>query len=143
MVRPRHPFEGRALDVLGATHRKGRLHLVLILPDGSKSLIPADWTDLVSSLQPQGTLPAHAPTTLGLLENLLHARAVTDALLSRLAAVTCEVETKESTIAGKVSESLRSASRRKLPLGNTARRTQKSRDRYPGAAPRQHHPAQP
>jgi hypothetical protein len=27
------------------------LHFVLILPDGSKSLIPADWTDLTSSAQ--------------------------------------------------------------------------------------------
>jgi hypothetical protein len=30
-------------------HRQGRLHLVLILPDGSKSLIPVDWTDLASA----------------------------------------------------------------------------------------------
>src|SRR5215472_7776192 len=51
IVRVRHLFEGRSLNVLGVTHRKGQLHLVLILPDGSKSLIPADWTDLTKPTQ--------------------------------------------------------------------------------------------
>jgi hypothetical protein len=43
-TRPRHPLEGRELRVLGGMHRHGRLELLLVLPDGSKRLIPAEWT---------------------------------------------------------------------------------------------------
>ena len=82
-------------------HRKGRLLLVLVLPDGSKSLIPAEWTNLASTAQPLSTVA----TTLGSSEDLLHARAVIDALLSRLAPATREdgnsPATKESTLARK------------------------------------------
>src|SRR5215471_13144603 len=99
--------------------RNGRLLLILILPDGSKSLLPADWTDLASPTQ---SFCAPAATTLGSLENLLHARAVVDALLGRLAPVTSEdgnsTTTKESACAGKKSKPLRSSPRRNLPLGN-------------------------
>lgn len=44
--RPRHPLERRPLRVLGQLRRHGRLELLLVLPDGSKSLVPAAWTDL-------------------------------------------------------------------------------------------------
>jgi len=128
-------------------HRQGRLHLVLILPDGSKSLIPVDWTDLASPAQPQQARSAQTAATLGSLEDLLHARAVVDALLSRLAALQSEngtpPATKESSIARKQSEPLRSSSRRNLPLGNPARRRQASRDRDPGTPPRERKPTQP
>ena len=87
------------------THRKGRLHLVLILPDGSKSLIPADWTDLALPAQ-LSSKPT--TTTLGSLQDLLHARAVVDALLGRLAPATSEIgrspATKESKLARKKPE---------------------------------------
>src|SRR5215471_1216550 len=130
IVRVRHPFEGRSLNVFGAMHRKGRLLLVLILPDGSKSLIPADWTDLGSPMQSIGT---PAATTLGSLENLLQARAVVDALLGRLAAGEDgnSTTTKESACAGKKSKPLRSSPRRNLPLGNPQRGTQKPRHADP------------
>jgi hypothetical protein len=36
IVRPRHPFDGQALQVLGWSHRKGQLLLLLVLPDGDK-----------------------------------------------------------------------------------------------------------
>jgi predicted DNA-binding transcriptional regulator AlpA len=82
-------------------HRKGRRLLGLVLPDGSKSLIPAEWTNLASPAQPLSTVA----TTLGSLEDLLHARAVIDALLRRLAPATREdgnsPATKESTLARK------------------------------------------
>ena len=117
--------------------RNGRLLLVLILPDGSKSLLPADWTDLASPTQ---SFCAPAATTLGSLENLLHARAVVDALLGRLAPVTSEdgnsTTTKESACAGKKSKPLRSSPRRNLPLGNPQRGTKKSRHADPGTAHR-------
>ena len=128
VVRLRHPFQGRSLNVFGAMHRKGRLLLVLILPDGSKSLIPADWTDLASPTQSMGT---PATTTLGSLEDLLHARALVDALLGRLAPVTSEdgisTTTKESVRARKESKPLRSSPRRNLPMGNPHRGTQETR----------------
>jgi len=135
IVRTRHPFEGQSLHVFGAMHRKGRLLLVLILPDGSKSLVPADWTDLAS---PTHTLAAPTATTLGSLDNLLHARAVVDALLGRLASVTGEDRnsTKESALARNQSKPLRSSPRRNLSLGNAARATQKPRHPDPGTAHR-------
>lgn len=114
-------------------HRKGRLLLFLILPDGSKSLIPADWTDLASPTPSVGT---PAATTLGSLENLLHARAVVDALLGRLAPVTSEdgmsTTSKENISARKQSKPLRSSPRRNLPLGKPHRGTQKPRHADPG-----------
>jgi hypothetical protein len=45
VMRPRHPLQGQALRVLGWMRRHGRLELLLELPDGSKRLIPAEWTD--------------------------------------------------------------------------------------------------
>ena len=147
VIRARHPFEGRSLNVLGSMHRQGRLHLVLILPDGSKSLIPVDWTDLASPAQPQQVRSAQTAPTLGSLEDLLHARALVDALLSRLAALQSENRnspaTKESPIARKQSEPLRSASPRNLPVGNTARGAQNPRDRHPGSPHREREPTQP
>jgi len=138
IVRPRHPFEGQPLNVFGAMHRKGRLLLVLILPDGSKSLIPADWTDLASP-----SFGAPAATTLGSLEHLLHARALVDALLGRLAPVTCEdgisTTTKESASANKKSKPLRSSPRRNLSLGNPPRGTPEPRHPDPGTAHRPGH----
>jgi len=41
VTRPRHPLEGLSLPVLGRLRRHGRLELLLVLPDGSKSMIPA------------------------------------------------------------------------------------------------------
>jgi hypothetical protein len=46
VVRVRHPLGGRSLEVPGFPRRRGVLHLLLVLPDGSRSLIPAAWTDL-------------------------------------------------------------------------------------------------
>jgi hypothetical protein len=144
VIRARHPFEGRALNVLETIHRKRRLHLVLILPDGSKSLIPANWTDLASPAQPHQVCSTQTAATLGSLEDLLHARAVVDALLSRLAARQSEngnsPATQESPGARKQSEPLRSASPRNLPVGNTTGRAQNPRDRHPGTAHRERKP---
>ena len=46
LTRARHPFEGRPLPVLGSMLRHGAMELLVVLPDGSKRLIPAAWTDL-------------------------------------------------------------------------------------------------
>lgn len=45
MTRWRHPLVGRRLQVIGAMRRLGRNELLVVLPDGSKTLIPAAWTD--------------------------------------------------------------------------------------------------
>jgi len=46
ITRRRHPLEGQSLPELGRMRRHGRLELLLVLPDGSKSLVPAAWTNL-------------------------------------------------------------------------------------------------
>ena len=122
-------------------HRKGRLYLILILPDGSKSMIPADWTDFSSMTRPRKAVSVRATAALGSIEDLLHARAITDALLNRLAAIAREAAEKESPLARKPSESLRSASRGKQSLGSPAVRATASGHLRPGAADRQRHPA--
>ena len=45
-MRGRHAWEGRALELMGWMRRHGRLELILVLPDGSRLLVPAAWTDL-------------------------------------------------------------------------------------------------
>lgn len=79
ITRPRHPLQGRSLRVLGQMRRHGRVELLLVLPDGSKSLIPAAWTDADS---PAADSEQDA-ATLGSVADLLHACAVISALLAR------------------------------------------------------------
>ena len=71
-----HPFEGMALEVLSWQHRDGEELLTLILPDGTRSLIPSSWTDLNGP-------PAAQPARLASAEELLSVRIVVDALLRR------------------------------------------------------------
>jgi hypothetical protein len=55
--------------------RRGRLELIVVLPDGSTLLVPAAWTDLQSAPEPvEGGM-------LGSLDELLGARRVVDGLL--------------------------------------------------------------
>jgi hypothetical protein len=64
--------------VLGWQRRQGRLTLTLVLADGSKSLIPAEWTDLEPRAEPA------SPAALGSVADLLHACTVLAPLLRRL-----------------------------------------------------------
>lgn len=59
--------------------RHGKLDLLLVLPDGSKSLIPAAWTDL----QPRDQ-ERDEPEAIGSVRDLLRAQTIVDALLHRL-----------------------------------------------------------
>src|SRR6185312_11946452 len=68
ITRSRHPLQDRSLRVLGGMRRHGLMELLLELPDGSKSLIPAAWTD---AEQVAGEGDAGA-ATLGSLADLLH-----------------------------------------------------------------------
>jgi len=63
ITRARHPLAGRELRVLSGMRRHGRLELLLVLPDGSNSLILADWTALAG--QDTGPGSAGLGATLG------------------------------------------------------------------------------
>ena len=68
LTRRRHPFEGRPLPVLGSMLRHGAMELLVVLPDGSKRLIPAAWTDLEPAPGGDGS---DGPGTLGSAADLL------------------------------------------------------------------------
>lgn len=104
-------------------------------------MIPAEWTDFASASQPQHPISVQPTEMLGSIEDLLHARAIIDALLNRFAASTSEAVEKESHCAGKLSESLRSATRRELPLGRDQSRAEVSGHRHTGAADGRRSPA--
>jgi hypothetical protein len=53
--------------------------MLLVLPDGSKSLIPAAWTDLEPPSE-----ETEQPETIGSVRDLLHVRTVVDGLLRQL-----------------------------------------------------------
>src|SRR5204863_4288408 len=79
IVRRHHPLEGQTLDIFAWSHRGGQLHLVLVRPDGTHSLMPAAWTDLHSPCTTDDR-----PATLASRAELLHMRTIVDALLRRL-----------------------------------------------------------
>ena len=70
VTRPRHPLKGHPLAVLGRMHRHGQDELLVVLPDGSKSLVPASWTDLGEG---PGEAGGAAMATLGSVADLLAA----------------------------------------------------------------------
>jgi hypothetical protein len=76
--RPRHPFDGRELPVLGSMRRHGALELLVVLPDGSRRLVPAAWTDLQPA--PPGD---DADGTLGTVADLLDVSALISGLRAR------------------------------------------------------------
>src|SRR5262249_37079680 len=81
---PAHPpMLGPALPVLAQRRARGRMELLVVLPDGSKSLIPAAWTDLddADAEREAQVTPGQA---LGSVADLLHASTLTQALLARV-----------------------------------------------------------
>src|SRR3954451_24588342 len=56
--RKRHPFEGCRLSVIRSLTRRGVLDLLVILPDGSRTLIPAAWTTGITARTPGRSRPA-------------------------------------------------------------------------------------
>jgi hypothetical protein len=85
VVRDHHPLKGQSLQVLGQMHCRGRLELLLVLPDGSKSLIPAAWTDHAPA-EAEGTGAGPAPSGAGVLAwpgDLVEASVLVSALLTR------------------------------------------------------------
>jgi hypothetical protein len=72
--------------MLGQLRRHGRLELLLVLPDGSKSLIPAAWTDLDGAAADTGSTDQAGTATLGSVADLLQAAAMLCELSTRTAA---------------------------------------------------------
>ena len=81
VTRPRHPLAGLRLEVIGSMRRRGREEPLVVLPDGSKTLMPADWTDD----KPRApSSPADlGPMTLAGPRDLLHACVLVSALSAR------------------------------------------------------------
>jgi hypothetical protein len=63
---------------MGWMHRRGRLELILTLPDGSHLMVPAAWTDLRAIPEPAGT------GTLASLDDLLAACRILEPVLERV-----------------------------------------------------------
>ena len=84
VVRERHPLEGCSLAVIGWMRRRGALELLVALPDGSRVLVPAAWTDLEAAVESPDA------GTLGSLEDLLAARRVVDGLSRSSGDAGCE-----------------------------------------------------
>ena len=138
ITRPQHPFDGTTLAVFGRRRYQGKPHLVLILPDGSRSLIPTEWTDLASS--PPGSLAGpKLNTPLGCATDLLHARAVVDALLNRHAPSDGNGEKsvrEESNHRATQSAFSRLPSSGSPSLGNVGERAKNAGDRSSGTTDR-------
>lgn len=144
IVRKRHPFDGQALEVLGWAHRGGVLQLILVLPDGTRSLIPAAWTNLhqlqnsnrVDEIQHKSARVA----TLASIEQLRKTRIVVDALLRRLGASIGEAPTKPEENKRAIRVHLRGTvqrGRHAERLGSTRRGAKKRRSRRASSSDRQ------
>jgi hypothetical protein len=90
VIRPHHALAGKVLKVFGKLTRKGQLHLVLTLPDGTRSYIPATWTDLQA---PDTPSVDRGSSLVARQSDLLRARQRVDALLRRMKAISPGVTT--------------------------------------------------
>ncbi|MFN7609630.1 MAG: hypothetical protein ACK5QX_01630, partial [bacterium] len=122
IIRRHHPFEGECLEVLRHLKKQNRLLFVVILPDGSKSHIPSEWTDFKAgpSTAAQNTAVVGAP------EHLLALRVLTDALLQRTtsAAVTSQSSPAQESHAATESELHRHSHSTGVSVGGPPQRTE-------------------
>src|ERR1700734_1690510 len=84
IIRRRHPFEGCRLAVISGLNRRGVPLLLVVLPDGSRSLIPSTWTDWLGSCGIDAPGEVKDGEDLCAVGDLIKARAVIDAFLSRV-----------------------------------------------------------
>ena len=68
-------MQGRELRVLGRMLRHGAAELLVVLPDGSKTLLPAVFTDAVAAAEPV------AMATVGSIEDLVQLAVVVESLM--------------------------------------------------------------
>jgi Family of unknown function (DUF5372) len=85
ITRERHAFEGQSLVVISSIRRSGVRLVLVVLPDGSRSLIPANWTDWNTehAKQTPADDAGDGSHDLGRLGDLLQLRKVIDALYDR------------------------------------------------------------
>ena len=74
VTRDRHPLQGCELRVLGRMHRHGAVELLVVLPDGSKTLLPAVFTDAVAAVEA-------VAATVGSMEDLEQLAVVVESLM--------------------------------------------------------------
>jgi hypothetical protein len=82
IIRKRHAFEGQSLQVMRALKRRQVLLVLVVLPDQSRSLIPASWTDWMPPSQAINE-PGDTRECLLAVADLCRARELVDALLKR------------------------------------------------------------
>jgi hypothetical protein len=78
IIRRKDPLEGLRVRVLGRLRRHGAAELLVVLPDGSKRMIPQTWTDA------EAAGAGEPAATLGSLADLLAACVVVSALAGDL-----------------------------------------------------------
>ncbi|MCA1681980.1 MAG: Y4bD/Y4pK family protein [Actinobacteria bacterium] len=83
VTRARHPLEGRRLLVIGAMRRLGRDELLVVLPDGSKTLMAAAWTDRDTTTANEGQALDQPTAILAPPAQLLHACELVGGLRAR------------------------------------------------------------
>lgn len=76
-------MQGRRLQVIGAMRRLGRDELLVVLPDGSKTLMPAAWTDRDATMANDAHAPGQATAILAAPAQLLHAHELVAGLRVR------------------------------------------------------------
>src|SRR5690348_6508155 len=113
------------------------LQFVLILPDGSKSLIPAEWTDFKNPSNPSQT-----PELVGSLDDLWRLGCLVDALLRRANDLSVTSGAAQEGHAATESELHRDPHPGDAPVGAVRRRAKTDRHRELGAPPRQSRPGQ-
>jgi hypothetical protein len=146
ITRERHPFEGRSLVVIGSIRRGGVLSLLVSLPDGSRSLVPGQWTDWdEDDAGGARDFPAYdtAVRFLGSLADLLQLRHLVDALHGRPIKSTSQKESRRATELG-LSRPARSAGGPAKPgadtLGTAGRGSAPRGARHPSAPHRPYAP---
>jgi hypothetical protein len=80
VTRPRHPLAARRLGVIGAMRRLGRDELLVVLPDGSKTLMPVVWTDRDTTTANEDHALGQATAILAAPAELLYARGLVASL---------------------------------------------------------------
>ena len=148
-MRNRHPLQGQLLAVLGWTHRHGTLHLTVVLPDGTRSLIPAAWMDLQMHKDqklPRKSKEQSKPSGLGSVLNLLHACKIVDALLLRLDSsepteTTVSTEESKSEMATELLAPNAKIASGVAELGSVRSRAAKRSDSGPGSIDKQGSPS--
>src|SRR5271170_5063969 len=110
----------------------GGLQFMLILPDGSKSLVSADWTDFKTD---DGR--SQVPQLVGCPDDLLRLRGLVDALLRRAASLPVISGASQENHAATESELHRDPDSGDVPMGTTRRRAKADRHRDSDPPPRQ------